>query len=165
MFTSLELGRGEDELGRPIGSGSGGGKSNPLLASIVDGVETLRALVARGDLKAEDVAAARAIIVMRTDKIGFGISVTQGYGLLLARTDTNKGGGAGGGAVSGGGGGGHQQQEAATASSSSPPSSPWSAPLPLKVDGFSLGAVAGYSEQRSVVLLGSDDDVAVFLKV
>lgn len=42
---------------------------------------------------------------------------------------------------------------------------PRSAPLPLKVDGFSMGAVMGYSEQKSVVVLGSEEDVAVFLKV
>lgn len=137
MFTSLELGRGEEELDR----GGLSLRKNPLLVSIVDGVETLRALLDRGQLKPDDVAGARALIVMRTDKIGFGISVTQGYGLLVARRPPG-----GAGAGTGGGGG-------------------WSAPLPLKVDGFSLGAVAGYSEQRSVILLGSDDDVAVFLRV
>jgi lipid-binding SYLF domain-containing protein len=47
----------------------------------------------------------------------------------------------------------------------SPAPGPRSAPLPLKVDGFSLGAVMGYSEQKSVVVLGSDEDVDVFLQV
>lgn len=28
-----------------------------------------------------------------------------------------------------------------------------------------MGAVMGYSEQKSVVVLGSEEDVAVFLKV
>ncbi|KAI8469059.1 MAG: hypothetical protein J3K34DRAFT_290086 [Monoraphidium minutum] len=128
MFTSLELGRDEKEL-------SQGGlslKKNPLLVSIIDGCETLKALVEKQQLKAEDIAPARALIVMRTDKIGFGISVTQGYGLLVMRQANSPSG--------------------------------WSAPLPLKVDGFSMGAVMGYSEQKSVVVLGSDEDVAVFLK-
>ncbi|KIZ00377.1 hypothetical protein MNEG_7589 [Monoraphidium neglectum] len=65
-------------------------------------------------------------------QIGFGISVTQGYGLLVMRQPNAPSG--------------------------------WSAPLPLKVDGFSMGAVMGYSEQKSVVVLGSEEDVAVFLK-
>lgn len=39
-----------------------------------------------------------------------------------------------------------------------------SAPLPIKVDGFSLGAVAGFSEQHSVISLGNDNDVGAFLK-
>jgi hypothetical protein len=33
------------------------------------------------------------------------------------------------------------------------------------VDGFSLGAVAGFSEQHSVISLGNENDVAAFLKV
>ncbi len=40
-----------------------------------------------------------------------------------------------------------------------------SAPLPLKVDGFSMGAVMGYSEQHTALLLSSDDDIQGFLKV
>lgn len=40
-----------------------------------------------------------------------------------------------------------------------------SAPLPLKVDGFSMGAVMGYSEQHTALLLAADEDIQVFLKV
>jgi lipid-binding SYLF domain-containing protein len=61
-------------------------------------------------------------------QIGFGVSVTQGYGLLLARRG---------------------------------PSS-WSPPLPLKIDGCSLGAVAGYAEQRTLLALASDAEVREF---
>lgn len=137
MFTSLELGRDEAEL-------QAGGlslKKNPLLVSIVDGCETLKALVMKAKLRPEDVAGCKGLILMRTDKvraaeeavawcsrqahrrragrrtaaaaavplaaaarrsplperdataltcccwlqIGFGISVTQGYGLILTR--------------------------------------------------------------------------------
>lgn len=45
------------------------------------------------------------------------------------------------------------------------PTHPRSAPLPLKVDGFSMGAVMGYSEQKSVVVLGSEEEAGIFLKV
>ena len=39
------------------------------------------------------------------------------------------------------------------------------APVPVKVDGFSLGAVMGYSEQHTVVCLANDDDMQAFMKV
>ncbi len=174
MFTSLELGRDEKELTQ----GGLSLRKNPLLVSIIDGCETLKALVEKQQLKPEDVASAKALIMLRTDKarlphscpllrwrgqrlvllrsccgclrsllssapptnlalldtqIGFGISVTQGYGLIVMRKANSPSG--------------------------------WSAPLPLKVDGFSMGAVMGYSEQKTVVVLGSDEEVAVFLKV
>lgn len=132
MFTSLELGKDEKELN----AGGLSLKKNPLLVSIIDGCETLKALVEKQQLKAEDIAGAKALIMMRTDKvrrlwvpcghvgkqlmvnkscccrclqaadagsrplmqaiwltsflvhglqIGFGISVTQGYGLVITR--------------------------------------------------------------------------------
>ncbi|GBF99172.1 hypothetical protein Rsub_11617 [Raphidocelis subcapitata] len=124
MFTSLELGRDERELEQ----GGLSLRKNPLLVSIIDGCETLKALVEKQQLKPEDVAGAKALIMLRTDKIGFGISVTQGYGLIVMRQANSPSG--------------------------------WSAPLPLKVDGFSMGAVMGYSEQKTVVVLGSEEDVA-----
>lgn len=40
-----------------------------------------------------------------------------------------------------------------------------SAPLPLKVDGFSMGAVMGYSEQHTLLLLTDDTEVETFLNV
>jgi lipid-binding SYLF domain-containing protein len=40
-----------------------------------------------------------------------------------------------------------------------------SAPLPLKVDGFSMGAVVGYSTQHTLLLLTSEDEVQPFLHV
>jgi hypothetical protein len=40
-----------------------------------------------------------------------------------------------------------------------------SAPLPLKVDGFSMGAVMGYSEQHTCMLLCSEEEVQNFCKV
>jgi hypothetical protein len=40
-----------------------------------------------------------------------------------------------------------------------------SAPLPLKVDGFSMGAVLGYSEQHTLLLLTTQEEVDAFLNV
>lgn len=40
-----------------------------------------------------------------------------------------------------------------------------SAPLPLKVDGCSVGAVMGYSEQKTLLLLTSEEEISVFLNV
>ncbi len=40
-----------------------------------------------------------------------------------------------------------------------------SAPLPLKVDGFSMGAVMGFSEQHTLLLLSSAEELAPFLNV
>ena len=65
MFTSLELGRDEKELGQ----GGLSLKKNPLLVSVIDGCETLKALIEKQQLKPEDVAGAKAIIMMRTDKV------------------------------------------------------------------------------------------------
>jgi len=121
MFTSLELGRDEKELNQ----GGLSLKKNPLLVSIIDGCETLKALIEKQQLKPEDIASAKALIILRTDKvrraggqtpvsrrgvllhlllagaqfahilplypatpleqIGFAISVTQGYGLIVMR--------------------------------------------------------------------------------
>jgi hypothetical protein len=40
-----------------------------------------------------------------------------------------------------------------------------SAPLPLKVDGFSMGAVMGYSEQHTLLLMTTEEEVDTFLNV
>ncbi|KAF8056019.1 cry [Scenedesmus sp. PABB004] len=125
-FTSLELGRDPKELA----AGELSLKHNPLLVSIMDGCETLKALQAKTKLTPEHIAGAKGLVLLRTDKIGFGISVTQGYGLVLLRAPNAPSG--------------------------------WSAPLPLKVDGFSMGAVVGYSEQHTLLLLTSNEEVAGF---
>jgi hypothetical protein len=65
MFMSLELGRDERELEQ----GGLSLRKNPLLVSIVDGCETLKALVEKQQLKPEDVAGAKALITLRTDKV------------------------------------------------------------------------------------------------
>ena len=39
------------------------------------------------------------------------------------------------------------------------------APLPIKVDGFSMGAVMGYSEQHTCMLLTTHEDIEGFYKV
>jgi topoisomerase IA-like protein len=65
MFTSLEMGR-EAELDK----GGLSLRKNPLLVSIIDGCETLKALVEKQQLKPEDIAGARALIMLRTDKAG-----------------------------------------------------------------------------------------------
>jgi hypothetical protein len=65
MFTSLELGRDERELEQ----GGLSLRKNPLLVSIIDGCETLKALVEKQQLKPEDVAGAKALIMLRTDKV------------------------------------------------------------------------------------------------
>lgn len=39
------------------------------------------------------------------------------------------------------------------------------APLPLKVDGFSMGAVMGYCEQHTLLLLTTDEEISSFLNV
>ena len=64
-FASLEMGRDEKDL-------QGGGlslKKNPLLVSIVDGCETLKGLAQKNQLTAELVSGAKAMILMRTDKV------------------------------------------------------------------------------------------------
>lgn len=65
MFTSLESGKDESEL-------QNGGlslKRNPLVVSILDGCETLKALVCKNKITAEQIAAAKGLILMRTDKV------------------------------------------------------------------------------------------------
>ena len=66
-------------------------------------------------------------------QVGFGISITQGYGLVIARAPHRPSG--------------------------------WSAPLPIKVDGFSVGAVIGYNTQDSLICLANDDDINSFKAV
>jgi hypothetical protein len=107
MFTSLESGKDESELQ----SGGLSLKRNPLVVSIIDGCETLKALSVKNKITPELLTNAKGLILMRTDKvrphghpsscqqhsdavlltsavllqIGFGISVTQGYGLVVTR--------------------------------------------------------------------------------
>lgn len=40
-----------------------------------------------------------------------------------------------------------------------------SAPLPIKVDGFSMGAVIGFSEQQTLVCFATNSDVDSFKAV
>lgn len=114
MFTSLESGKDEADL-------QNGGlllKRNPLVVSIIDGCETLKALAVKNKITAEMISGAKGLILMRTDKvsafarlaapaavagavltvstvllqIGFGISVTQGYGLVVTRQPSSPSG-------------------------------------------------------------------------
>lgn len=64
-FTSLELGKDEKDFAQ-------GGLSlnkNPLLVSIIDGCETLKALLAKSKITPEHVASCKGLILMRTDKV------------------------------------------------------------------------------------------------
>lgn len=114
----------------PEAKAPGLSKNNPLLISILDACETLKILQEQGRLAVEAVASAKGILALRIDKVGFGISVTQGYGLVMARLPDSQFG--------------------------------WSAPLPVKVDGFSFGAVMGYKEQHTIICLANDADIMAF---
>lgn len=64
-FTSLELGKDEKDFAQ-------GGLSlnkNPLLVSIIDGCETLKALLAKSKITPEHIAGCKGLILMRTDKV------------------------------------------------------------------------------------------------
>lgn len=103
---------------------------NPLLISILDGVDTLKTMVDNGDIPAIYLQHAKGLLIMKTDKIGFGLSITQGYGLVIARSANRPSG--------------------------------WSAPLPVKVDGFSVGAVMGFSEQHTIICLATEEEITNF---
>lgn len=103
---------------------------NPLLVSILNGCELLKALDAKNSLPLEHLKHAQGLMFLKTDKVGFGISITQGYGLVIARAPHRPSG--------------------------------WSAPLPIKVDGFSMGAVIGFSEQQTLVCFANDADINSF---
>ncbi|GFH21225.1 hypothetical protein V8C86DRAFT_2959415 [Haematococcus lacustris] len=103
---------------------------NPLFISILDAVDTLKTMEENGTIPAVYLQHAKGLIFMKTDKIGFGLSVTQGYGLVLARAANRPSG--------------------------------WSAPLPVKVDGFSVGAVMGFSEQHTIICLATDEEISNF---
>jgi len=65
MFTSLESGKDESEL-------QNGGlslKRNPLVVSIIDGCETLKSLISKSKITPDLIAAAKGLILMRTDKV------------------------------------------------------------------------------------------------
>ncbi|MEW5306314.1 MAG: hypothetical protein WDW36_008785 [Sanguina aurantia] len=78
----------------------------------------------------ESLSTAKGLLLMKTDKIGFGISITQGYGLVVARLPGTTYG--------------------------------WSAPMPIKVDGFSVGAVMGFTQHNTVICLATDKDIQAF---
>ncbi|MEW5315718.1 MAG: hypothetical protein WDW38_007126 [Sanguina aurantia] len=60
-------------------------KKNPLLISILEGCDTLKQMMAENKIPMESLSTAKGLLLMKTDKIGFGISITQGYGLVVAR--------------------------------------------------------------------------------
>ncbi|GFR42176.1 hypothetical protein Agub_g2916 [Astrephomene gubernaculifera] len=126
----------EDEINQQYGSKQRvnhlDAKKNPLLISILDAVDTLKNMEAQGKLPHDAITNAKGLLTMMTNKVGFGVSVTQGYGLVVARLPNSPNG--------------------------------WSAPLPIKVDGFSVGAVMGYSEQHTIISLATDADIQAFLK-
>lgn len=103
---------------------------NPLLVAILNGCELLKKLDAKGDLPLHHLRHCRALLFMKTDKVGFGVSITQGHGLVIAKAPHRPSG--------------------------------WSAPLPVRLDGFSVGAVIGFSAQETIVCLANDDDVNAF---
>mmetsp|Transcript_21838 Transcript_21838/g.37300 ORF Transcript_21838/g.37300 Transcript_21838/m.37300 type:complete len:265 (-) Transcript_21838:342-1136(-) len=103
---------------------------NPLLISILDGVDTLQVMCERGLQTHLFMKDCKGLLFMKTDKIGFGLSITQGYGLVLARASNRPSG--------------------------------WSAPLPVKVDGFSVGAVVGFSEQHTIICLATEEEINNF---
>lgn len=45
------------------------------------------------------------------------------------------------------------------------PAASRSAPLPVKVDGFSVGAVMGFSEQHSIICLATEEEISNFKQV
>lgn len=42
---------------------------NPLLISILDGVETLRTMASKGEIPAEYLQSAKGLLIMKTDKV------------------------------------------------------------------------------------------------
>lgn len=64
-FTSIELGKDPKELEK----GALSLQKNPLLVSIVDGCETLKALIAKNKITPEHIASCKGLILMRTDKV------------------------------------------------------------------------------------------------
>lgn len=65
MFTSLESGKDESEM-------QNGGlslKRNPMVVSIIDGCETLKALAVKNRISSEMISSANGLILMRTDKV------------------------------------------------------------------------------------------------
>jgi len=65
MFASLELGK-DDTAMQQQGLSL---QKNPLFVSIVDGCETLKALVEKGKITPEIIAGCKGLILMRTDKV------------------------------------------------------------------------------------------------
>ncbi len=50
---------------------------NPLLVSILQGCEILKAMTAKNMLPHDIMAHAQGFLIMKTDKVGFGVSITQ----------------------------------------------------------------------------------------
>ena len=64
MFTSLESGKEEHELG----DGGLSLKKNPLLVSILDACNTLKLLIEKGSITPDIISQAKGLLIMRTDK-------------------------------------------------------------------------------------------------
>ncbi|KAF6255013.1 hypothetical protein COO60DRAFT_257962 [Scenedesmus sp. NREL 46B-D3] len=114
-FTSIELGKDPKELQ----AGDLSLQKNPLLVSIIDGCETLKALVGKTKITSDHISSAKGLILMSANKIGFGVSITQGHGLVIIRNANTSSG--------------------------------------------CVGAVMGYSEQKTLLLLTSEEEISVFL--
>lgn len=63
-FTSLELGKDERTIKANLSL-----NKNPLLVSIIDGCETLKALVDKSKITPEHISTCKGLILMRTDKV------------------------------------------------------------------------------------------------
>ena len=68
VFTSIETTRKLDSSGAVLDI-----KKNPVVISILDGVDTLKKLFEQGQIKAEDIQGAKGFLMMRTDKVGGGL--------------------------------------------------------------------------------------------
>jgi hypothetical protein len=64
-FTSIELGKDPKELQ----AGDLSLQKNPLLVSIIDGCETLKALVAKTKVTSDHIASAKGLILMSANKV------------------------------------------------------------------------------------------------
>jgi hypothetical protein len=64
VFTSIETTRKIDSSGAVLDV-----KKNPVVISILDGVDTLKKLTEQGQMKAEDIQSAKGFLMMRTDKV------------------------------------------------------------------------------------------------
>eukprot|EP00798_Chlamydomonas_sp_ICE-L_P010209 gene10209-8126_t len=58
---------------------------NPLLVSILQGCEILREMTDKNMLPPEIMEQAKGFLIMKTDKVGLGISIIQGHGLVIQK--------------------------------------------------------------------------------